>query len=135
MPILLSPKNWCVCLFFQDFNTATRVWQAVLSIFFLKSKRHRATLPDSLSEYPDPSTSLHCFILFTGYLLNGGSNTRCLCFALRPFLIKLPSTFQNLFTFTLIPGSSALLQTSECSECHTSSPGSKIFLDSLSDVP
>ena len=107
-------------MFFQDFNTATRVWQAVLSIFFLNSERYRATLPDSLSEYPDPPTSFHCFILFTGYLLNRGSNTRCLCFALRPFLIKLPSTFQNLFTFTLLPGSSVLLLTSECSEYHPS---------------
>ena len=34
-------------------------------------------------------------------------------------LIKLPSTFQN-FTFTLLPGSSALLQTPECSEYHHS---------------
>ena len=39
-----------------------------------------------------------------------------LCFALRSFLIRLPSTFQNFFTFTLPPGSSALLQTRECSE-------------------
>ena len=32
-------------------------------------------------------------------------------------LIKLPSTFQN-FTFTLLPSSSAFLQTPECSEYH-----------------
>ena len=44
-----------------------------------------------------------------GYLLSRGSNTNCLCFALRSFLIRLPSTFQNFFTFTLLPGSSALL--------------------------
>ena len=43
-----------------------------------------------------------------------------LCFALRSFLISLPSTFQNFFTFTLLPGSSALLQTPECSEYHPS---------------
>ena len=33
-----------------------------------------------------------------------------------------PSTFQNLFTFTILPGSSALLQTSECSEYNPSPP-------------
>ena len=36
------------------------------------------------------------------------------------FLIRLPSTFQNFFTFTLLPCSSALLQTPECSEYHPS---------------
>ena len=41
-------------------------------------------------------------------------------FALRSFLIRLPSTFQNFFTFTLFSGSSALLQTPECSEYHPS---------------
>ena len=63
---------------------------------------------------------LLCFILFTGYLLSRGSNTNCLCFALRSFLIRLPSTFQNFFTFTLLPGSSALHQTPECPEYHPS---------------
>ena len=29
---------------------------------------------------PDPPTSLLCFILFTGYLSNRGSNISCLCF-------------------------------------------------------
>ena len=73
-------------------------------------------------------TPLLCFILFTGYLLSRGSNTNCLCFALtlRSFLIRLPSTIQISFTFTLPPGSSALLQTSKCSEYHPSKqrPGS-----------
>ena len=55
-------------------------------------------LQDSFSEQPDLPTSPICFILFTGYLLSRGSNTNCLCFALRSFLIRLPSTFQN-FTF------------------------------------
>ena len=64
-------------------------------------------MQDSFSEQPDLPTSLLCFILFTGYLLSRGSNTNCLCFALR-FLIRLPSTFQNFFIFTLLPGSSAL---------------------------
>ena len=41
-------------------------------------------------------------------------------YALRSFLISLPPTFQNFFTFTLLPGSSALLQTPECSEYHLS---------------
>ena len=77
-------------------------------------------LQDSFSEQPDLPTSLLCFILFTGYLLSRGSNTNCLCFALRSFLIRLPSTFQNVFTFTLLPGSSALLQKLECSEYHPS---------------
>ena len=44
----------------------------------------------------------------------------CLCFALRSYLIRLPSTFQNFSTFTLLPGSSALLQAPECSEYHPS---------------
>ena len=77
-------------------------------------------LQDSFSEQPDLPTSLLCSILFTGYLLNRGSNTNCLCFALRSFLVMLPSTFQNFFTFTLPPGSSAVIQTPECSEYHPS---------------
>ena len=116
----MSPKNCCVRLFFQDLIIATHFWRAVLSIFFLNSKRYRTMLQDSFSEQPDLPTSLLCFTFFTGYLLNRGSNTNCLCFALRSFLIWLPSTFQNFFTFTFPPGSSALLQTPECSEYHPS---------------
>ena len=67
--------------------------------------------PCSFSEQPHLPTSLLCFILFIGYLLSRGSNTSCPCFALRSFLIKPPSTFQNFFTFTLLPSSSAFLQT------------------------
>ena len=59
-------------------------------------KKYRTMLQDSFSEQPDLPTSLLCFILFTGYLLSRGSNTNCLCFALRSFLIRLPSTFQLL---------------------------------------
>ena len=92
----------------------------VEKICFLNSKKYRTMLQDSFSEQPDLPTSLLCFILFTGYLLSRGSNTNCLCFALRSFLIRLLSTFQNFFTFTLPPGSSALLQTPECSEYHPS---------------
>ena len=97
-------------------------------------------LQDSFSEQPDLPTSLLCFILFTGCLLSRGPNTNYLCFALRSFLIRLPSTFQN-FTFTLPPGSSALLQTPECSEYHRSEqilwsalfllPGSSYLVSSL----
>ena len=47
----------------------------------------------------------------TADLLSRGSNTSCLFFALKSFLIRPPSTFQNFFTFTLLPASSALLQT------------------------
>ena len=93
---------------------------AVLGIFFLNSKKYRAMLQDSFSEQPDLPTSLLCFILFTGYLLRRGSNTTCFCFALRSFLIRLPSTFENFFTFTFPPTISALLQTPECSEYHPS---------------
>ena len=39
-----------------------------------------------------------------------------LCFK----IISHQATFQNFFTFTLPPGSSALLQTPECSEYHPS---------------
>ena len=39
-----------------------------------------------------------------------------------------PSAFQNLFTFTLLPGSSALLQTSECSEYNPSPPSVPIII-------
>ena len=77
-------------------------------------------LQDSFSEQPDLPTSLLYFIFFTGYLLHRGSNTNCPCFALRSFLIRLPSTFQNFFTFTLLPSSSALLQTPKCSEYNPS---------------
>ena len=44
-----------------------------------------------------------------------------LCFnCSRSFLLRLPSTFQNFFTFTLPPGSSSLLQTPKCLEYHPS---------------
>ena len=82
-------------------------------------------LQDS-SKQPDLPTSLLCFIRFTGYLLSRGSNTNCLCFALRSFLIRPPSTFQNFFTFTLLPGSSALLQAPKCSEYHPSEQSSVV---------
>ena len=74
----------------------------------------------SFSEHPDPPTSLRlCFILFgTGYLLTRGLIQ--VVFALRLFLVKPPSTFQNFLIFTLLPGSSALLQIHECSDCHPS---------------
>ena len=106
-------------------------WRAVLSIFFLNSKKYRIMLQDSFSEQPDLPTSLLCFILFTGYPLSRGSITNCLCFALRSFLIRLPSTFQNFFTFTLLPGSSALLQTPECSEYHPSEQSAVVSTPSL----
>ena len=44
----------------------------------------------------------------------------CYIFALRSFIIQPPSTFQNFFTFTFLPDSSALLQEHECSEYHPS---------------
>ena len=74
----------------------------------------------SFSQHPDPPKSLRlCFILFgTGYLLTSGLIQ--VVFALRLFLIKPPSTFQNFLIFTLLPGSSALLQIHECSDCHPS---------------
>ena len=101
-------------------NISVMLRWAVLSIFFLNSKKYKTMLQDSFSEQPDLTTPLLCFILFTGYLLSRGSNINCLCFALRSLLIRLPSTFQNFFTFTFLPGSSALLQTPECSEYHPS---------------
>ena len=88
-------------------------------------------LQDSFLEQPDPPTSVICFILFTGYLLSRGSNTNCLCFTLRSFIIRLPSTFQNRFTFTLLPGSFALLQTPECSEYHPSEQSTVVSALSL----
>ena len=42
------------------------------------------------------------------------------CFALRSSLIRPSSTFQSFFTFTHLPGSSVLLQTTERSEVHPS---------------
>ena len=112
----MSPKKCCVHLFFQDYIIAIHFRWAVLSIFFLNSKKYRIMLQDSLSEQPDLPTSLLYFIFFTGYLLHRGLTTNCPCFALRSCLIRLPSTFQNFFTFTLLPSSSALLQTPKCSE-------------------
>ena len=50
-------------------------------------------LQDSFSKRPDLPMWLLCFIPFTGYLLSRGLNINCLCFALRSFLIRLPSTF------------------------------------------
>ena len=100
----------CVCSFktrLQQLTFGGLSWVSFLT--FLNSKRYRTMLRDS--EHSDPPTSLLCFILFNGYLLRRGSNTSCPCFALRSVLIKLPSTFHTFFTFTLLPGSSVLLQT------------------------
>ena len=118
-------------LFFPDKITATRVWWAVLCISFLNSKRSRTMLSDSFSELPDPPASIVCFILFTVYLLSRRSNTSCIFFALRSFLIKTPSTYQNVFTFTLVHGSSALLQTPDCSEHHPSKQSAVVSALSL----
>ena len=92
-------------LFFQDYIIATHFWRAVLSIFFLNSQKFRTMLQDSFSKQPDN-------------LLSRGSNTNCLCFKI--ICHQTRSTFQNFFTFTLLPGSSALQQTPECSEYHPS---------------
>ena len=56
-----------------------------------------------------------------------------LCFSLRSFLIRLPSTFQN-FTFTLPPSSSTLLQTPECSEYHPSKQSHVVSALSLTRI-
>ena len=82
-----------------------------------KLQKYKTMLQDS-SKQPDLPTSLLCFVLFIGYLLSRGSNINCFCFALESFLIRLPSTFQNFFTFTFLPGGFALLQTPECSVYH-----------------
>ena len=71
------------------------------------------------------SGRLQCNSLLTGcpkYLLSKHqtSNMCCFCFVLRSFLIRHPSTFYKCFTFTLLPGSPALLQTPEYSEYHPS---------------
>ena len=102
-------------------------------IFFLNSKRHsqRAMLSDSFLKHTDLPTSLLvlCFILFTGYLLSRELNTNCVsCFALTQFKIishQAPIYLSELHLYTpsTVPGtrgSSALLQTSECSEYHPS---------------
>ena len=47
---VLSRLDYCNSLF----------WLAGLKIVFLNSKRYRTMLPDSLSEHPDPPTSLLC---------------------------------------------------------------------------
>ena len=99
-----------------------------LSIFFLNTKRLRTMLAARLiSECPDPPTSLLilCFILFTDYPLSRGLNTNCLCFALRSSLIKPPPTIQTFFTFTLLPGSFALLV--RIPPLHTRSSGQNSF--------
>ena len=51
--------------------------------------------------------------------------------ALRLFLIRFTSTFHNLFTFTLLPASSALLQTPKCSEQHPSEQSQVVSVLSL----
>ena len=72
----------------------------------------------SFSEHPDLPTSLLCFIVFTGYLLSRGPGTSCLCFKIISHQASI--YLLELFTFTLLPGSSALLQTPGCSEYHPS---------------
>ena len=115
---------------------ATHFWRAVLSIFFLNSKKYRTMLQDSFSEQPDLPTSLLCFILFTGYLLSRASNTNCLCFGLRSFFIRLPSTVQNFFTLTFLPGSirSSTCKTLECSEYHPSEQSPAVSALSLTGL-
>ena len=87
-------------------------------------------LSDSFLKHPDLPISLLvlCFILFTGYLLSRELNTNCVsCFALTQFNFKIIShqapiylSELHLYTPSTVPGSSALLQTSECSEYHPS---------------
>ena len=113
-------NNYCVHIFFQGQIYCNSLLANCPKYFLSKLQKVQNNLQDSFSEQLDLPTSLLCFILFTDYLLSRGSNTSCLCFALRSFLIRLPSTFQNFFTFTLLPGSSAVVQTSECSEQHPS---------------
>ena len=57
--------------------SAARFRRAVLNIVFLNSKMYRIVMPDSFLGHPDPSMSFLCYILFTGYLLNRGTNTNC----------------------------------------------------------
>ena len=118
----------CICFF------KTRILQLYFAgcpkYFLLKVQRYRKLL----QEHPNPIMSLLCFILLTGYLLSRGSNTSCLCFALRSFLIKSPSTFQNFFICRLLPGSSALLQTPKCSEYHPSEQSPVVSALSLSKL-
>ena len=62
-----------------------------------------------------------CCCSWRCYLLPRRSNTNCIRFALRSFLIKSRSTFHTFFIFTLLPGSPALLRTPKCSlEYHPS---------------
>ena len=77
-------------------------------------------LLDSFSEPLDLITSLLCFNLFTGFLLNRESNTTSRCCALKSSLIRPLPIPQTFFTFTPLFGSSVLLQTLECSEYHPS---------------
>ena len=112
----MSPKKLLCAFVLSGSDYCNSLLAGCSKYLYLNSKRYRTMQPDSFSEQPDPPTSFLCFILLAGYLLSRGSNTSCLCFALRSFLTKPPSTYQYFITFTLIHGSSAFLQTPECSE-------------------
>ena len=112
----LSPKNCCVRSFFQNLIIATHVWRSGLSIFSLNSKKvqnNAARLIFRITRSAPVTPMLH----FLHWL---PTEQRIEYKLTLLFLIRLPSTFQNFFTFTLLPGSSALLQTPECSEYHPS---------------
>ena len=64
--------------------------------------------------------SAHVTHMLHSLHLNRGSNTNCLCFALRSYLIRLSSTYQNFFAFTPSRQLRSSIQTPECSEHHPS---------------
>ena len=93
--------------------------QAVLSIFFLTSRRYRTMPQDSFSEHQDRDPH-HPYSSFSSLATYWAEDWIQVVFALRSFLIRPPSIFQNFFTFTFLPGSSALQQKPKCSEYHPS---------------
>ena len=84
---------------------------------FLNSKRSRTMLPNSFFEPSDLPISLPCFSLFPGYLMNRWWNAN---FVFQIISHQSSIMIKTFFTLMLLPGSSALLQTSEYLEYHPS---------------
>ena len=106
-------------IFYVYINT-TRIWRAVVSIFFLNSNRsgtNAARLIFRTCRSAHATHSLHS-LYWTSTEQRIEYKLTLLCFKIISH--QVPIYIQTVSTFTLLPGSSALLQTPECLEYHIS---------------
>ena len=104
-------------IFYVYINT-TRIWRAVVSIFFLNSNRsgtNAARLIFRTCRSAHATHSLHS-LYWTSTEQRIEYKLTLLCFKIISH--QVPIYIQTVSTFTLLPGSSAFLQTPECLEYH-----------------